>query len=929
VSLALVGGLVLLLLALSGMVAADPITPPAGYPKLALSVKTVSPTLAYVGGTTLTYQIEIRNTGAWTETEVALMDVLTGPITYISGTVAANTLPTPTVQSDTLAWQGDVGFDATALFTFSVRVDETFSGTLMNTAVLSQATTGLITMTAETIVTNQPIFVIEKRSEPLKPGANQLITYTLTVRNEGQPATDLPLTVTDYVPVSTTLYAIGDGGATSAVSDVVTWTQSITLGLLESQDFSFSVRVGDVASGTVIANALYQVDSAATEIVTGSPYTVTIVEPIFHLSKEVMPDPPGSNREMTYKLTLLNTGSRATDVVITDVVPSGVTYVGGGTMAQNVVQWETPTLDTGEVAEFTFTVSVPDVMGVPIVNDSYSACSAQDVCAAGEPQTSTVKGPVFEIDSWFDPIAKKPGGGSDSGPVTPTIVIRNLGPGSAIDARAVLTFRRVSIKTGDFLIDPDVGSFQQLAQGDKMAIFAWVGPLAYDEVITFTLKPGVGGVSTIGGEEGDVYSVTTVITDGFTNAVETSPVSDTATGKITHMAHLVSEKSAVSVIGRGQVLTYTIDVRNTALTGEAPPFPYIHDSIPSGTTFITASHGGVYRETTATLITRILSWTLPVLGTGEVLDEPLWFSVRVDEDLVSGTQIINECTTYWYESEVSGTGWLSSTSMPVTTTVVEVGLIDSYKAVTPKLVKPGKGNVLTYSLHIVNSSLLDLTGVKLYDRFPWEVSTYQRDAVASAAEALESDIVSLVWEGDVAAQSEEVITLTVLVDEDYRGPVSNTAVITHPDLLAPVEIDAVAYVADEPVLIIEKDGPKQVKVGAPIDYVITVQNHGQQATRVVVTDTLPAKTTLLTESISAPGEWIAADGIVKWQVPAVQAGASRSFKFSVMPSGEGTVINAAYGVTCDEGVSDTGPAWETLVGAGYHFIYLPIVMRNF
>ena len=47
------------------VVHADPIDPPEGYPKLNLSVKTVTPTLAPTDGHTLQYHIEIRNTGAY------------------------------------------------------------------------------------------------------------------------------------------------------------------------------------------------------------------------------------------------------------------------------------------------------------------------------------------------------------------------------------------------------------------------------------------------------------------------------------------------------------------------------------------------------------------------------------------------------------------------------------------------------------------------------------------------------------------------------------------------------------------------------------------------------------------------------------------------------------------------------------------------
>ena len=70
--LTILGGLLLLGVVLltvrsnSLEVHADPIEPPEGYPKLDLSVKTVTPTLSHTGDVTLYYAIEIRNTGAYT-----------------------------------------------------------------------------------------------------------------------------------------------------------------------------------------------------------------------------------------------------------------------------------------------------------------------------------------------------------------------------------------------------------------------------------------------------------------------------------------------------------------------------------------------------------------------------------------------------------------------------------------------------------------------------------------------------------------------------------------------------------------------------------------------------------------------------------------------------------------------------------------------
>jgi uncharacterized repeat protein (TIGR01451 family) len=649
---------------------------------------------------------------------------------------------------------------------------------------------------------------------------------------------------------------------------------------------------------------------------------------------------------MTYTLEVLNKGSLATDLVITDRVPAGVTYASGGTEDSGVVSWMVPSLDTDESTELTYTVYISDVMDVPIVNSQYGACSGEGVCQPGEVVTSVVEGPIFEASATLDPIAKKPGGGG--GPVTPTLVVRNLGPGNALSARATITFERISVSNlGDLQALPDVGTFLEGPDcGEKCNAYVWVGDLNVGDAVTLTTtidKNGSRGRSTIGGEEGTIVTATVSITDGLTNK-DTEPISDTATCKITHMAHLNPIKSAPSVIGRGQILTYSVSVWNSALATEEPPFPTLWDVLPiSGATVLPdrISHGGEIQTVTLTTTTGVttsaqaISWTLPSFGTGERI-EPRRFAVRVDKDLISGTKLVND--TYvarWYEKDgvtatlpsgdvITLTGWFSNAGPPVTTTVKEVGLIDSYKEVTPSVASPGPGNILTYTVHVVNSSPVPLEDVSLYDILPWEEGTYQRDAIASAGQVI-SDIISIRWTGDVEPFSSEVITFTTLVDEDYEGPVTNTATITHADLLKEVDVTAVAYVTNEPVLEVTKRASRNtVKRGETLRYTVRVTNRGQQATELVVTDTLP----LGTEYVPGSGGKLV-DDEVQWTASTLEPEESRTSGFAVTVTQESgvEVVNEKYGVTCDEGVTALGEPVVTKIGGGGR-IYLPLVLQQ-
>jgi len=299
------------------------------------------------------------------------------------------------------------------------------------------------------------------------------------------------------------------------------------------------------------------------------------------------------------------------------------------------------------------------------------------------------------------------------------------------------------------------------------------------------------------------------------------------------------------------------------------------------------------------------------------------FTVRVAGNLVSGTQIVNnDYRTYWYE--INASAFYSKTGVPVTTTVQEVGLIDSYKEVTPSVAQPGPGNVLTYALHIVNSSAVPLTGVTVRDVLPWQSSTYQRDAVASAGSVV-SDIVTLRWTGSVPAFASQVVTFTVRVDPDYRGPVTNTATISHSSLLSPVVVYAVAYITDQPVLFISKAAsPDPVEVGSELIYTLDVVNAGQQATSLVITDVIPSNTSYVPGSATADGQPVG--NHIRWETSVLKPGEDRTFAFRVRVNSGQEVVNEQYTVSSAEGISATGARVVTRVSG--HKVYLPIVVKN-
>ncbi|MGD9147635.1 MAG: hypothetical protein PVI80_18855, partial [Anaerolineae bacterium] len=377
--------------------------------------------------------------------------------------------------------------------------------------------------------------------------------------------------------------------------------------------------------------------------------------------------------------------------------------------------------------------------------------------------------------------------------------------------------------------------------------------------------------------------------------------------------------SAAPLVAPGELLTYTIQVVNRAMTALQPAV--LTDVVPVGTSFASASDGGISLTVSDTVF---VSWTLPILSVGEGTERS--FAVRVDEGLISGTQIVNwDYSAFGYGNVLTG----AVTSGPaVTTTVREIGLVGSYKQVTPEMAPLGPGNVLTYHLSIVNTGPADLEGVTVYDVLPWEATTYQRDAVASTGEII-SDIVSFHWTGDVAAFSSEILTFTVLVDADYFGWITNTATINHPRLAQPVERQATAFiVADRPILRIHKTaGRDSVEVGQELTYTLQVANDGLRANEVVVVDRLPAYTKYVTGSATADGELVGNE--VRWAIPWLEPLEERRLQFRVLVEAGWSVWNRFYAVSSEEGARAVGvPVRTEVTGETVGWIYLPVVLRN-
>jgi uncharacterized repeat protein (TIGR01451 family) len=181
--------------------------------------------------------------------------------------------------------------------------------------------------TSELTLVYSPKFDLIKTAAPTPPGANELLTYTLSYANSGSTYAS-SVVVTDRIPISSSFVSCVPLGCSFA-GGIVTWNLG-QLNPAANGALTTTVRVNNnLVNGTVLtstAGISTSVENvSATALLTG---TVTSA-PDVSLSKSDSLTEIAADQIATYVLSYANLGTApAANVVITDRLPAYMTFVG-------------------------------------------------------------------------------------------------------------------------------------------------------------------------------------------------------------------------------------------------------------------------------------------------------------------------------------------------------------------------------------------------------------------------------------------------------------------------------------------------------------------------------------------------------------------------------------------------------------------------
>ncbi len=500
-------------------------------------------------GEQIIFTLTATNHGPSDATGVTVTDVLPSGYTFVSA-------DSPDFSGST--WSvGDLSEGDSETLILTVTVNST--GDTLNTATIEGNELDLDLSNNEDEADATPVAVtdleITKAVSDATPNVGEQITFTLTATNHG-PSDATGVTVTDVLPSGYTFVSADSpdfSGSTWSVGD---------LSEGDSETLILTVTVnstGDTLNTATIEGNELDLDLSNNEDeADATPVAVTDLE----ITKAVSDATPNVGEQITFTLTATNHGpSDATGVTVTDVLPSGYTFVSADSPNFSGDTWTVGNLSEGDSETLVITVTV-NATGDTLNSATVAGNELDPDLDNNDDEANTAPTPVTDLEITKDVSNATPNVGEQ---ITFTLTATNHGPSDATG----VTVTDV-LPSGYIFVSADSPDFS----GDTWSI----GDLALNasETLVITVTVNASGATlntaTVAGNELDL--------DLSNNEDE----ADTTPAPVTDLEITKAVSDATPNVG--EQITFTLTATNygpSDATGVT-----VTDVLPSGYTFVSA-----------------------------------------------------------------------------------------------------------------------------------------------------------------------------------------------------------------------------------------------------------------------------------------------------------------------------------------------------
>ncbi|UEG48879.1 DUF11 domain-containing protein [Ferruginibacter lapsinanis] len=400
------------------------------------------------------------------------------------------------------------------------------------------------------------------------------------------------------------------------------------------------------------------------------------------VAKTVSDATPDENQAIAYTITITNAGpANASNVVIQDILPSGVTFVSSsatqGTYDVNTGLWTLGSINKNAVKTLTLNVTVNSGTSMQTISNtaSLNAVTQTDASSANNSATAnlTVNGADLSLTTQVNKSSAMPGN-----TVTYTVTVTNNGPLASNDVQiqdilpAGLTYVSSSATESSY------NSATQIWGGTNL-------DLAIGETRTLTINATVNA-----GTLGTIITNTASITTATQPDSYTSNNSSSAFTVIGNTDLSISSTVSNPFLSEGDPVVYTVTVTNNGPYTAAPFL--VTDVLPSQLNYVSSSATlGSYNATTGVWSSGT-STLSSVSGSNTAV-------LTINATVKSNTATFRVSNTANLTVTQSG----NTLSNDTTTTSFQINGADLQLAITSSNAAPAEGQAFNYTITITNN----------------------------------------------------------------------------------------------------------------------------------------------------------------------------------------------------------------------------------
>ncbi|MFY0591879.1 FG-GAP-like repeat-containing protein, partial [Roseivirga sp.] len=615
-------------------------------------------------GDNVTFTVTVTNDGSDQATGLSILDQLPSGYTFISASPSQGAYV-----AETGVWT--VGTLANAgVSTLNILATVLSTGDYDNTASVNtldqQDPDSTDDQSTASVAPPQADLGLAKVVDAMSPNVGDVVTFTVTVTNNGPSATAATgIEITDKLPSG---YAVGTITPSTGTYSNTTGIWSVN-SLANGANATLSMTATVLAAGDF--NNIAQITSSDVfDPNTGdNTASVSIVAQSadLEITKSISDETPNVGDNVTFTIRLENKGDDpATGVTVTDQLPDGYTYVsdntGFGSYANGTGLWNIGSIAANQTATLEI---VATVLSTGTYNNTASITTSDqnDPVTANNTSTVTVDTQFADLNMNKEVDNANPVPGDD---VIFTVTLRNDGPDAATN----------------------VSVTDQLPSG-----YTFVSANASQG--SYVAGTGLWTVGTIGNSASAVLSIraTLLATGDFTNtaSVTASDQFDNDTADNTSSTSITLQQADIALTkvvdnataNVGENVTFTVTATNNG--DDAATSLQVLDQLPSGYTFVSStSTQGTFTGSTGI-------WAIGTLPKDGVVTLEVIATVLANGDF-NNTASVNSLDQV---DNVSGNDSASAT--------VDAPRADLSLTKTVSSTSPNVGDVITFTVTLTNN----------------------------------------------------------------------------------------------------------------------------------------------------------------------------------------------------------------------------------